>query len=199
MEFNSAMKNRRSQYDLSNTSPISNEELETIIKEAITFTPSAFHSQSSRVILLYGQRHEKLWEGVMNVLRGIVPTEAFASTKAKIESFAAAYGTILYFEDMATVEALQKDNPLYKDNFPVWSNQSAGMLQYTIWTSLSEVGFGASLQHYNPLIDTFVKEEFKAPDGWKLLAQMPFGTANSKPEELTYKPIKERLIIQGGE
>ena len=30
---------------------------------------------------------------------------------------------------------------------------AAGMLQLAVWTALAEKGLGASLQHYNPLID----------------------------------------------
>ncbi|NFV72581.1 nitroreductase, partial [Clostridium botulinum] len=36
-------------------------------------------------------------------------------------------------------------------------------------------GFGASLQHYNELIEEDVKKEWNIPNNWKLIAQMPFG------------------------
>ncbi len=78
--------------------------------------------------------------------------------KEKINSFASGYGTILYFEDMSVVEDLQKQFALYKDNFPVWSQQSSAMHQFVIWTSLEIEGFGASLQHYNELIEEDVKK-----------------------------------------
>lgn len=198
MELNQAIKNRRSRYDLTSATTISQKKLETLLTEAITYTPSAFHSQSSRVILLLQERHQKLWQIVMETLRAKVPAERFASTEAKINSFAVAHGTLLYFEDMNVITALQKDSPKYADNFPIWSHQSAGMLQYVVWTSLSEVGMGASLQHYNPLIDEAVMKEFNVPKGWKLLAQMPFGVPASEPAEISYQPINERLIIEGG-
>lgn len=153
MNFLDAMKKRRSIYHLTNTSPISDDRIKEILSDAVTYTPSAFHSQSSRVLLLLGDQHLKLWDIVKDTLRTIVPADKFAPTEAKINSFAAGHGTILYFEDMKTVEQLQKDVPLYAENFPIWSLQSAGMLQYVIWTAFASEGLGASLQHYNPLID----------------------------------------------
>lgn len=104
-------------------------------------------------------------------------------------------GTILYFEDQAVVEGLQEQYPLYKDNFPIWSLQSAGILQYVIWVSLAQEGLGASLQHYNPLIDDEVKRQWNLPKQWKLLAQMPFGAPYAVPEDKEFAPLKERISI----
>ena len=50
------------------------------------------------------------------------------------------------------------------------------MIEY----SLAQEGIGASLQHYNPLIDNDVAAAWGIPANWKLRAQMPFG-ANEKP------------------
>lgn len=199
MELYHAMKNRRTRYDLTKASPISDQRIQEIVADAITYTPSAFHSQGSRVILLFGEDHLKLWSIVEETLRAIVPPDNFASTEAKLQSFAAGHGTILYFEDMKTVSELQKSAPLYAENFPIWSNQSAGMLQYAVWTSLSQEGLGASLQHYNPLIDEKVAAEFGVSSDWKLIAQMPFGTPSGEPAPIAYKPVGERLIVLGGE
>ena len=196
MDLYEAMKNRRSRYALSAKSPISDNELEQLLREAVQHTPSAFHSQSSRAALLLGENHTALWRIVMDALREIVNPERFAETEAKINSFAAGYGTILYFEDMSVVEGFQKAVPNYAENFPVWSNQSAGMLQYAMWTALSAKGLGASLQHYNPLIDAAVKQTFAIPENWKLLAQMPFGVAVSEPAPLQYDNLAARVIVK---
>jgi len=61
------------------------------------------------------------------------------------------------------VKALQEKFPLYAANFPVWANQANGMLQINIWTALRELGVGANLQHYNPVIDDTVKSLFDLP------------------------------------
>lgn len=198
MELYTAMKHRRTRYDLSGDSPISDQRIEEILKDAVTYTPSAFHSQTSRAILLFGERHQKLWNIVAETLREIVPADRFTATKTKLEGFAAGHGTILYFEDMDIVHEMQKNVPLYAENFPIWSNQSAGMLQYAVWTALSQEGLGASLQHYNPIIDGAVASEFQVPASWKLVAQMPFGTPLGEPTPIAYRPVEERVLVQGG-
>ena len=197
MELYTAMKTRRSRYDLTNKSTISDERIKEVLKDAINYTPSAFNSQSSRVLLLLGDRHKKLWDITADTLRKIVPADAFASTQSKLDGFAGAYGTILFFEDMSVVEGLQEKFALYADNFPIWSNQSAGMLQYSVWTSLANEGLGANLQHYNPLIDETVLKEFNLPSTWRLMAQMPFGVATGEVGEAVYQPIDERFFTQG--
>ena len=78
-----------------------------------------------------------------------------------MNAFKSGYGTVLYFEDNQVVEELQENFALYKDNFPIWSQQSSGMLQFAIWTALEIEGFGATLQHYNPLIDEEVRKEWE--------------------------------------
>jgi predicted oxidoreductase (fatty acid repression mutant protein) len=194
-DFYSAIKNRRSFYGISGESTISDDRIRQIIEQAVAVAPSAFHSQSARVVLLLGEHHTKLWDITMETLRKIVPEEKFSATEQKINSFRSGYGTVLYFEDQTIIEDFQKNFPTYKDNFPIWSQQSSGMLQYIIWTSLEEEGLGASLQHYNPLIDEEVKKQWNLPNSWKLIAQMPFGKPTAAPGEKKIKPLDERIKI----
>jgi predicted oxidoreductase (fatty acid repression mutant protein) len=72
-------------------------------------------------------------------------------------------------------KSLQSQFALYADRFPGWAIQSSGMLQLSIWSGLRELGIGASLQHYNPVIDKMVREMFELPENYILNAQMPFG------------------------
>lgn len=53
-KFKEALAHRRSYYALSNKSLVSNEEIEEIVKFAVKNIPSAFNSQSTRVVLLLG-------------------------------------------------------------------------------------------------------------------------------------------------
>ena len=57
-----------------------------------------------------------------------------------------------------------------------WGYGVIGGAQQAVWTALAEQGIGASLQHYNPLIDDDIKKEFDLPAEWTLRAQMPFGS-----------------------
>lgn len=196
MELYTAMKHRRTRYAICEKSPINDEQLEQILRDAVQYTPSAFHSQTSRAVLLLGEEHKALWNIVMETLRARVPAHRFGATETKINSFAAGHGTILYFEDMDVVKELQETFSTYKDNFPVWSNQSSGMLQYAVWTALSSEGLGVSIQHYNPLIDDEVKERYQLPKNWKLIAQMPFGLPTAEPDPLQYKDLQSRVIVK---
>lgn len=67
------------------------------------------------------------------------------------------------------------------------------MHQFAVWTMLEDAGLGASLQHYNPLIDEAVAREWQLPASWKLTAQMPFGSPECKPDEKTFLPLDGRL------
>lgn len=194
--FKEALKHRRSYYVLSAESLIPDKEIEDIVKFAVTNVPSAFNSQSTRLVLLLGENHKKLWNIVKACLKKIVPEAAFAATEAKIDkSFASGYGTVLFFEDETIVEGLQKAFPLYKDNFPIWSQHTSAMHQLAIWTMLEDAGFGASLQHYNPVIDEAVRHEWHLPETWHLVAQMPFGVPVELPGKKEFKPIEERVRV----
>lgn len=194
-EFKKMVENRRSYYAIDKKSPVSDQEIREIIEHAVKYVPSAFNSQSARVVLLLGENHDKLWEITRETLRKIVPSDSFASTDAKIDGFKNGYGTIMFFEDQTVIEGLQEQFSLYKDVFPVWSLQSSGMLQYTIWVTIEAAGLGASLQHYNPLIDDEVKAAWNLPEKWKLLAQMPFGTPVSEPGDKDFLPLDDRFKV----
>ncbi len=190
-----AVKNRRSFYTIGKEKVLSDEKIVELVHHAVQYAPSAFHSQSARVLVLLGKEHEKLWENTKDVLRELVPAKQFTSTEEKINSFKNGYGSILFFEDEETVKNLQQKFPLYQQNFPIWSLQSSGMLQYSIWMMLEDAGYGASLQHYNPLIDQKVKELWGIPETWMLHAEMPFGKPLAAPESKTFLPINERVKV----
>lgn len=138
--FLNAVKDRRSRYALTDKSPVSDEQIVTAVKEAVKYAPSAFNSQGARLMVLLGERHEEFWRLTKDVLKGMVPADKFAPTEAKINSFAAARGTVLYFEDWDVVAGLQEKFPSYKDNFPLWAYQSNGMVEFIVWTALAELG-----------------------------------------------------------
>lgn len=194
--FKEAVKHRRSYYHITNSSPISDSQIKEIIEFAVTNVPSAFNSQSTRTVLLLGENHKKFWDLTKETLRIVVPAEAFEKTLAKINtSFDCGYGTVLFYEDMEVVENLQKAFPSYKDNFPIWSQQTSAMHQFAIWTMLEDAGLGASLQHYNPIIDELVQAEWEINPNWKLIAQMPFGTPTEEPGDKEFEPLSKRVLV----
>ena len=194
--FEEALSNRRSYYHISHDSPVTDDEIVRIIHEAVKHVPSAYNSQSTRIVLLLREEHKKLWGIVKKTLKMMLPEEVFARTEKKIDtSFESGYGTVLFFEDTSVVGNFMEAFPLYSDNFKTWSQHTSAMHQFTIWTMLEDLAFGASLQHYNPLIDEEVKRTWHLPKEWELIAQMPFGMPLEAPGEKTFKPLEERVKV----
>ncbi|TCS81855.1 nitroreductase family protein [Pectinatus cerevisiiphilus] len=194
-QFQEAVSKRRTNYALGKDVKVAPEQIIAEIKQLTKEVPSAFNMQSARVVVAFGSDHDKIWQITKDALQKIVPEKNFAATEEKINSFAAAYGTILYFDETTTVEAMQKQYALYADNFPVWAQQANGMLQFAIWTALTGLGLGVNLQHYNPLIDDQVKSAFNVPASWKLIAQMPFGQPLQDPAPIEKMNVDERVKI----
>lgn len=195
--FLELIKKRRSIYSIGKNLKHTPSEIEELVQEAVKHSPSAFNSQSSRVVILFNQSHENFWNIVLDVLKTIVPAEALAGTEQKIQSFAAGAGTVLFFEDQDVIKGLQEQFELYADNFPVWSEHSTAIAQFTVWSVLAEQGLGASLQHYNPIIDEKVNTTFNIPTQWKLRAQLVFGSIEGQAGEKAFIEDESRFKTFG--
>lgn len=196
--FREAVAHRRTCYALSAESPITEEELLDLLDTALRDAPSAFNVQSSRLVLLLGVAHRRLWDIVKEELLRLVPPEAATRTREKIDTaFAAGYGTVLFYEDRTLTERQKVTYPIYADQIDNYSLQGSAMLQFIVWTLLADAGLGASLQHYNPLIDRRVAEEWDIDPAWKLIAQMPFGTPliAPAPKEQHLAPESRRRVF----
>lgn len=193
MSFLNQIEQRRTIYSIGNNVSLSQDEIEQTIKNAVRLSPSSFNSQTSRVVILFGDAHQQFWNIVRETLRKIVPADAFEGTNGKINSFAAGFGTALFYEDQAVVKALQEQFALYADNFPVWSEHSTAIAQFATWTALAEKNIGASLQHYNPIVDAETAAAFDVPDQWKLRAQLVFGSIEAPAGEKTFIADEERF------
>lgn len=189
---------RRSIYALSNQLPVSNDEIVNLVEHAVLHTPSAFNSQSTRIVVLFGEDHKKLWDITEETLKTIVgDDEKFQGTKDKIAGFRVGAGTVLFFEDKGVVRNMQEAAPLYADKFPIWAHQTSAMHQYIIWTALASIDVGANLQHYNPVIDQRVADAWDIAEDWELNAQMVFGAIEQPAGDKAFQPIDERMKVFG--
>ncbi|WLI76256.1 nitroreductase family protein [Kosakonia sp. H02] len=193
--FLSLAKARRTIYTLGKDLPVAEDDVVATIKEAIRQAPSAFNSQSSRALILLGKEHDRFWELVRGQLRNVIPAEHFHATADKLDGFAAAAGSVLFFEDQEVISHLQRQYIAWADNFPVWSEQSSGIAQYAVWLALAEKQIGANLQHYNPLIDIDVRATWNIPESWKLRAEMNFGNILAAADEKTFIDDDKRFIV----
>lgn len=180
---------RRSIYALGKDIPVSDDELIGFIQRTTELVPDAFNMKSQRVVVVLGDKQDALWDAVYDAFGGKVARE-------KIDGFKAAHGTVLFFYDQDVINAMQKNVPAYAQNFPVWAQQSNGMLQFSVWTGLRSLGIGANLQHYNPVIDDSVKQLLDVPSNYVLVAQMPFGSIEAQPEPKAAEDIDARVIVR---
>jgi predicted oxidoreductase (fatty acid repression mutant protein) len=92
--FFEAVKARRTIYQLNKKSPLSDAQITKLAEEALLHVPSAFNSQSTRLVVLLNKDHDQFWDFVLEVLKPMVPEDKFSGTEQKIGGFKAAKGTV---------------------------------------------------------------------------------------------------------
>lgn len=195
----SLLAKRRSYYPLTAKSPIPDSQIKSILSEVLLKVPSAFNVQSTRMVLLLNDDHRQLWDITKNIMHAQLGDERFKQgTESKLNGFRSGYGTVLFYEDPKDVEVNKEKFPTYRDQFDPWTDHTSGMHQLSVWVALEAEGFGANLQHYNPLIDEKIVETWNVPESWKLKAQMVFGTPEGgEPAPKEKKPVEGRLMVHG--
>lgn len=93
-KFLDIIATRRTFYQLGAKSPISDLRIQEILNQVVLHVPSAFNSQTTRVVLLLKQEHIKLWDIVKESVKGVAPAEQWPATEKKLSGFQAAYGTV---------------------------------------------------------------------------------------------------------
>lgn len=193
MNFIEMIKNRRSVYALNKNLPVPEDKIFDLVKDCVRYVPDAFNMQSQRVVVIVGKAHDQFWQAVYDEMMKFMGGQF---SHERTDAFASAYGTILYFYDDAIIEETRRKYPLYAENFHDWVMQSNGMLQFAVWTGLKDLGIGANLQHYNPVIDKMVQDMFDLPETWTLVGEMPFGGIGEMPEPKPKEDINIRVKIE---
>ena len=197
MTFIEDLATRRSVYHLGKSDKISPEKVQAIVEACMENSPAPFNMPTTHVILTFGEKHEQIWSITKECLKARMKRkqETFELASENIDKLASGMGTILFYEDFSMVKELRETYAMYADSFADWSQQASGILQANIWTALASENIGACLQHYNPIIDAKLKELFAVSDDWKLIAQMPFGSIETVPQEKYIEPVANRLTI----
>lgn len=127
----------------------------------------------------------------------LTPHHRHDATAANFEEHPLTHRQILLFEDQTVVESLKKNIPIYAHHFGDWSEHTNAMHAFALWTALEAEGFGANLQHYNPVVDDKVRDQWKVPAEWKLRAQLVFGGRAGPPPEKTFEPLEKKVQVRG--
>lgn len=98
-----ASQTRRSIYKLGKNSPVPDAKIEELVNAAINTVPSSFNTQSTRLVVLLHEQHEKLWDLAIDtfsqlVNTGAVPEEAWKNQSLpKLQGFRNGVGTVCPF------------------------------------------------------------------------------------------------------
>lgn len=193
-----AIAGRRSIYALSKESTISNERIREILTETIKHSPSSFNNQAQRAVLLVGAEHDKLWAMAEETVKTKLGDQAYQGLKPRIDGYKSGYGTVMWFEDAATLQPFKDKNPSFP--FDDWARHSQGMVQIHTWDALELEGLGANLQHYNflPNFTADVLKTWNLPDTWDMHAQLVFGKPVAPPKEKEFDQVEgKRLLVFG--
>lgn len=199
--FIEAIAKRRSHYHLADTKIVDDNTVILLVDKLLETMPTPFNVQSTRILLLFNEQHRELWSILMDIFREMLPPDRFEKSRQKIETaFMAGRGTLLFYEDSEVLDTMRREYSMYANNVDTWAEHASAMFQFAVWTSLTEFGYGASLQHYNPLIDKAVAERWMVNPNWRLIAQMPFGFPLDIPSErLQRSSPHERRMVFGEE
>ncbi|PWN33318.1 nitroreductase family protein [Meira miltonrushii] len=201
-EFIAQISSRRSIYALGRRSILNDKDLTDLIKKSVRESPTSFNSQTSRVVILLGDQHERYWNEIaVPALRKAVGDDdaAFEKGSQRMTQFRDAYGTALFYEDQDAIKEMQKKVAIYADRFPEWSIQSSGMAQINTWSALSLAGYGANLQHYGNLTQKPLAEAFGIPANWQLYSELVFGSPENEAGEKTYMDDADRFKVFGSQ
>lgn len=93
-DFLNATETRRTNYQLTNESTISDARIKELVAHVIKHVPSAFNSQTARVVVVLKEKHEELWDAIMEVYKVQLPADKFEHAKGRMDGFRKAYGTV---------------------------------------------------------------------------------------------------------
>jgi len=196
-EFVNLLAKRRTIYALGDNSQYSNEEIADRIREVVKQAPSAFNSQTSRAVVLFGDANEKFWDHIYDVQKDVLQGDMWDMMSGVMVGAKDAVGTVLFFEDLNAVEQMPAQGvrqEAYKQN----NNANA---QYAVWLALAELDLGGSLQHFNvgyeQGFDKGTKELFDLPESYEMLAQLPFGSVEQEVGEKEHIDTNEQVKVFG--
>ena len=174
--FVDLVEKRRSIYALGTDSEYSKKDIENRIREVVKQVPTAFNSQTARVVVLFDEANTKFWDHIYEVQKDILEGGMQDWMSGVVTGAKNGMGTVLFFEDLDAA----KQMPTQGTRTEAYKQNNNANAQYGVWLALAEMDLGASLQHFNvgyeQGFDKATREMFNLPETYEMIAQMPFGS-----------------------
>lgn len=195
MSYANLLTSRRSIYHIGRNTPVTAEEVTEKLQILIPTIPTAYHVESSRLIVASGQLHEKLWDTLHDSQKAFVDPERYEAIAPRFEQAKRGVGILLFFEDRAVVDEM----PTSPERQAAYKEQNSAMLTFASWLLLADLGLGASLHHFNIGYDLgydkVVRDLLDLPETYELMAEMPFGSIEAQPDEKARVSGDERVKL----
>lgn len=196
-QFTDLVKQRRTAYAIGKNTELSNKEIADRIREVTKDIPTAFNSQTTRLVVVFGEDNVKLWDHIYDVQKDVMEGDMWEMMSGVMQGAKAGIGTVLFFEDRDAVAGALGEN----ERANVYKQHHSANTQYGIWLALTELGLGGSLQHMNigfeQGFDKSIKEMFDLPASYELIAQMPFGSIEAPANEKDYIDGDKQVRVIG--
>ncbi|KAM0326137.1 hypothetical protein ACHAQA_006730 [Verticillium albo-atrum] len=196
-----AAKHRRSVYGLKDTSHVSDERIQEIIANVLSFSPSSYNTQPGRITVVLGEKHKQLWDVVIETAEPVLKGFGLGVWEAmgpRFQAFKTAYGSVLFWDSGNSIKSAQQTHQSAAHMFDQFADHASGMAQLLVWTALELEGFGANLQHLAaiPPVEAALKKFLQVPDDYSLKANLNFGEeAQPHPEVPEKLPLSETLVV----
>ncbi len=168
-------------------------EVAAQLADAVRLTPSAYNTPPWHVVIIHREK-QPFWSMIETCFRQGLEGERLDRYLDRLEGFRSGVGVALVFEDRAVFPVLKEAWSLTDAQAHAFVQQGLGMVQLSLWLTMTQVDLVTSLQHWEWLIEDHVAEFTGLPrDRYQLMAEMPFGYAAEHPRPVERIPV-ERVV-----
>lgn len=194
-ELRDVIAQRQSVYEIGKNTDVTADGVAAMLREVVGSIPSAGNSQTTRWVVVSGEKNDKVWDIIDAAQREALPEKLYEMFSPRFSQAKQGLGTILMFasrDAVASMPTSPERSTLYKEN-------NHGIAAYATWILLRDLNLGASLQHFNvgyeAGFDREIREYLGLPDDWELLAEMPFGSIEANGSEKDKLAPEERVLV----
>jgi len=157
------------------------------IEQAIRLTPAAYALPSWHVVLVHEERHA-FWNVVEQAFRDRLEDDRLERYLDRLAGFRSGVAVALVYEDIQARNELKDAWQIGEETARAFSEQGIGMVQLSIWLTLTEEGLSTSLQHWEWLLEDRLAEFLGISGRYRLAAAMPIGYADEPPRNVERAP-----------